>query len=71
LINVLGDLVNVQEFNVYEDFGQLSKVHGEPLNLYFYSLTWVKILVRKEKGQFLILDIRLTWKKWEERLESF
>jgi hypothetical protein len=71
VINVLGASMNVQEFNAYEDFGQLSKVHREPLNLYFQNLAQVKILVRKEKGQFIIPNIRLIWRKWEERLKSF
>jgi hypothetical protein len=50
--------MNVQEFSVDEDSSWFSKVHREPFNLYFQSLAWVRILVRKEKGQFLIPNIR-------------
>jgi hypothetical protein len=60
VINVLGDLVNVQEFNVDEDSSWLSKVHKKTFSLYFQSFAWVRILFRKEKGQFLIPNIRLT-----------
>jgi hypothetical protein len=39
-------------------------------DLSFQSFTWVWILVRKEKGQFLILDIRLTWTKMGRKIQE-
>jgi hypothetical protein len=39
-------------------------------DLYFQSLAWVWIMVRKEKAQFLILDIRLTWRKMGRKIRE-
>jgi len=71
MINVLGDSMNVQEFSVDEDFSRLSKVHKEPFSLYFQNLAWVRILVKKEKDQFFIPNIRLTWRKMGRKTQKF
>jgi len=71
MINVLGDSMNVQEFSVDEDSSRLSKVHKEPFSLYFQNLAWVRILIRKEKDQFFIPNIRLTWKSGKKDTKVF
>jgi len=62
--------MNVHEFSVDEDSSRFSKVHREPFSLYFQNLAWVKILVTKEKDQFFIPNIRLTWRRMGRKAQK-